>query len=392
MASSLELDETFMRRALRLAMNGRGRVEPNPMVGCVIVKNGRVIGEGYHQQYGGPHAEPNALASCTESPEGATAYVTLEPCCHTNKKTPPCAPRLIEAKIARVVIGCLDPNPEVNGKGVAMLRNAGIQVDVSALEPSAKQLIARFIARTVHERPYVTLKWAQTADGKVAGAGGQRLQISNAQSRELVHELRSRVDGILVGVNTILGDDPLLTARYARHPRNPARFVLDRDLRSSPKAAVIADRSRTTTLFHSHHTDGPFRHRRDALEHAGASTTAVGTDAAGQLDLRSVLSRIFGSFCGELLVEPGPTLASSFFRDDLADRLWVFRSTTKVDHPSTPDAAAIPKYFVKTGELDVFGDTLTEYLNPHSPVFFAPEPSADFVLTSESPAGKAHPT
>src|SRR3954463_11391075 len=118
-------DQQFMTRALRLAMNGRGRVEPNPMVGCVIVKNDRVIGEGYHQQFGGPHAEPNALASCTESPQGATAYVTLEPCCHTNKKTPPCTPRLIEATVARVVMGCLDPNPDVNGKGVAMLRQAG---------------------------------------------------------------------------------------------------------------------------------------------------------------------------------------------------------------------------------------------------------------------------
>src|SRR3954452_5275705 len=136
-AVSDERDIQFLRRALRLAMNGRGRVEPNPMVGCVIVKNGRVIGEGYHQEFGGPHAEPNALASCTEPPQGATAYVTLEPCCHTNKKTPPCAPRLIEAKIARVVIGCLDPNPDVNGNGVAMLRAAGIQVDGPILEGAA---------------------------------------------------------------------------------------------------------------------------------------------------------------------------------------------------------------------------------------------------------------
>src|SRR5215212_9724063 len=162
-----ETDECYLRRAIRLAMNGRGRVEPNPMVGCVLVKNGRVIGEGYHQQFGGPHAEPNALASCTESPEGATAYVTLEPCCHTNKKTPPCAPRLIEAKIARVVIGCLDPNPDVNGKGVAMLRKAGIHVDGPVLEGPAKQLIAMFRANLM-SRPYVTAKWAQTADGKVA--------------------------------------------------------------------------------------------------------------------------------------------------------------------------------------------------------------------------------
>src|SRR5688572_13149276 len=131
-------EEQFMRRAIRLAMNGRGRVEPNPMVGCVIVnRDGRVIGEGYHAEFGGPHAEPAALSNCTEPPAGATAYVTLEPCCHTNKKTPPCVPRLIEAKLARVVIGCLDPNPAVNGKGVGMLREAGIQVDGPVLEKSA---------------------------------------------------------------------------------------------------------------------------------------------------------------------------------------------------------------------------------------------------------------
>src|SRR5438093_2770253 len=133
-----EIDVQHLRRAIRLAMNGRGAVEPNPMVGCVIVKVGRIIGEGYHARYGGPHAEPAALAACSESPAGAAAYVTLEPCCHTNKKTPPCAPRLIEAKLARVVIGCLDPTAEVNGKGVAMLRNAGIEVIGPLLEDESK--------------------------------------------------------------------------------------------------------------------------------------------------------------------------------------------------------------------------------------------------------------
>src|SRR3954471_24442531 len=146
----MDSNEHFLRRAIRLAMNGRGRVEPNPMVGCVIVgPDGRVLGEGWHDQFGGPHAEPNARAACAaagESPAGATAYVPLEPCCHTNKKTPPCAPRLIEAKLARVVVGCLDPNPDVNGKGIAMLRAAGIDVVAPVLEPEAKQLVAPFFA------------------------------------------------------------------------------------------------------------------------------------------------------------------------------------------------------------------------------------------------------
>src|SRR5947209_7612113 len=168
-------DEDFMRRAIRLAMRGRGTVEPNPMVGCIIAKGARAIGQGWHRQFGGAHAEPNALASCTETAEGATAYVTLEPCCHTDKKTPPCVPKLIEAKLARVVIGCIDPNPDVAGKGCRELKEAGIAVDVGICEKEAKQLAAPFFASIEQRRPYVTLKWAQTSDGKVAGPGGARL-------------------------------------------------------------------------------------------------------------------------------------------------------------------------------------------------------------------------
>ena len=160
-----------MGRALSLAARGRGAVEPNPLVGSVIVREGRVIGEGFHQRFGGPHAEAEALAACTESTAGSTAYVTLEPCCHTNKKTPPCVPRLIEAGIGRVVVACLDPNPQVGGRGVEQLRDAGIEVDVGVLEAEAKQLNAPFFALVQHHRPYVTLKWAQTADGKVAATG-----------------------------------------------------------------------------------------------------------------------------------------------------------------------------------------------------------------------------
>ena len=164
-----DADEQFLRRAVRLAMNGRGGVEPNPMVGCVVVKDGRVIGEGYHGQFGGPHAEPTALDACTESPTGATAYVTLEPCCHTDKKTPPCAPRLVREGIARVVVGCLDPNPKVNGNGVRLLRDACVRVDGPVLEAECKQLIAAFLKRVGGRRPYVTVKWAESADGKVGG-------------------------------------------------------------------------------------------------------------------------------------------------------------------------------------------------------------------------------
>jgi diaminohydroxyphosphoribosylaminopyrimidine deaminase/5-amino-6-(5-phosphoribosylamino)uracil reductase len=208
-----QADEQFIRRAIRLAVNGRGRVEPNPTVGCVIVKEGRVIGGGYHQRFGEPHAEPLALASCIESPRGATAYVTLEPCSHSNKKTPPCVPQLIEAGLARVVAGCVDPNPAVHGEGLAILRNAGIEVTAPVLELECKQLIAPFIAQTIHQRPYVTLKWAQTADNKVAGPNGFPIQITNARSTRAVQALRARSNALAVGIGTVLADNPRLTVR-----------------------------------------------------------------------------------------------------------------------------------------------------------------------------------
>ena len=401
-------------------MNGRGHVEPNPMVGCVLVKNGQIIGEGWHAKIGEAHAEPNALADCRargNDPAGATAYVTLEPCCHTNKRTPPCAPRLIDAKIARVVIGCLDPHPDVDGKGVAMLRAAGIAVDVlpyrgMGYQPMAgdavagesragspcheldashfRQLIAPFTRGQAATRPYVTLKWAESIDGKVAGAGGRPAKISGPAAQRLVHELRSRVDGILVGVNTVLSDDPVLNARRATRPRHPFRYVLDRDLRTPPAARVITGEGRPTTIYAQHDTSDDYRHRRDALEETdGLTVTPVPLDASGQLDLAGMLRRMRGMFIRELLVEPGPTLARSVFDADVGDRLWVFRSGTAIDDATAPRAATIPDHYVASGTLNLNGDTLTEYLNSRSSAFFAAVPSADVVLAAESAAGHA---
>src|SRR5688500_8212868 len=222
-------NENFIRRALDLAAEGRGKVEPNPLVGCIIVNDGRIIAEGFHQQFGGPHAERVALADLASKglpSEGATAYVTLEPCCHTNKKTPPCVPALICAKITRVVVGCLDPNPDVNGNGLQQLREAGIEVIGPVLECEAKQLIAPFLARVKHGRPYVTMKWAQTGNGKVAGPRGRPLRITNDTSDRVVHALRARCDAIAIGTNTVLSDDPLLTARGGERVRPLLRIVL----------------------------------------------------------------------------------------------------------------------------------------------------------------------
>jgi diaminohydroxyphosphoribosylaminopyrimidine deaminase/5-amino-6-(5-phosphoribosylamino)uracil reductase len=361
-------DEKFLLRAMNLAMQGRGAVEPNPMVGCVIVKDGRIIGEGFHAQYGGPHAEPTALAACNEDPRGATAYVTLEPCCHLNKQTPPCAPRLIKAGIARVVLGCLDPNPDVNGRGVAMLREAGIAVDGPFLEAEFKQLIAPFIARTVLRRPYVTLKWAQTADGKIAGPGGQRMQISNEQSMQLVHKLRSRCDAILVGINTVLADDPRLTTRRIDNPRPLIRCVLDRNLRI-PMESNLVRTARDSRVIVFCDAEQLNQARVNELRAAGVELQA----ASGISD---ALTHLHGQRVSHLLVEPGPTLAKLFFEDGLCDRVWRF-DCARCSVDAAIDAASVPPSFRKIDKLRLSGDTLVEYLNPDSQAFFAAIKSAD---------------
>jgi diaminohydroxyphosphoribosylaminopyrimidine deaminase/5-amino-6-(5-phosphoribosylamino)uracil reductase len=381
-----DFDIQMMRRAVRLAMNGRGRVEPNPMVAAVLVKDGRVIGEGFTSPFGGPHAEPNALASCTESPQGATAYVTLEPCCHTNKKTPPCVPALITAKIARVVCGCVDPNPAVNGQGLDQLRAAGITAECNLLEDPAKQLLAPFIARTVYDRPYVTLKWAETADGKVAGAGGKRMQISNPAATRLVHQLRARSDVVMVGVNTVISDDPMLTARDLPSDapqRKLIRVVLDSRLSipMSSKLVRTARQVRTFVYFDARLADAE-RGRVRTLHDAGVEPVIADRFSYG-LNLEQILVSLGGfADATHVLVEAGPTLAQGFFdRVNLVDRVWVIHSPTKADDATAPAGPNVPGDYLKTAEIDIDGDRLVEYLNPASPVYFAAEPSADIVLS-----------
>jgi diaminohydroxyphosphoribosylaminopyrimidine deaminase/5-amino-6-(5-phosphoribosylamino)uracil reductase len=377
-----EADSQYFRRAIRLAMKGRGSVEPNPSVGCVIVKDGRVIGEGFTQPFGGPHAEPTALANCTESPAGATAYLTMEPCCHTNKKTPPCVPRLIQAKIARVVVGCVDPNPDVNGKGIVMLRDAGILVDRAEgdLELESRQLIAPFIARTVHHRPYITLKWAQTADGKIASPGGARLQISNHAATRAVHQLRSRCDAIVVGVNTVITDDPLLTARDVATSHPLRRMILDSRLRTPPSAKLATE---GVDLFY---TEDGFLNGLDRIKQllpTGVNLCIAPSHPDGRVSIAKWVLDKSLSDVTHLLVEPGPTLARSFFDAGAADRVWVIRSPRKLDTPDAPNAAALPSRYVQTGEINLDGDLLSECLDTESDLFFAPAKSADFMLAEQ---------
>jgi diaminohydroxyphosphoribosylaminopyrimidine deaminase / 5-amino-6-(5-phosphoribosylamino)uracil reductase len=373
-----------MRRAIHRAMRGRGAVEPNPMVGCVIVKQGQIIGEAHHEVFGGPHAEPLALESCSESPAGATAYVTLEPCCHLRKKTPPCTPRLIAARLSRVVIACADPNPMVNCRGIAQLRSAGIAVDDGILCDEAKQLNAAFFKGIEQRRPYVTLKWAQSADGKVGAANlaaGQRLVISNEQSLAVSHRLRSACDALLVGIHTVLADDPLLTVRGVPTRRPLLRVVADGNLRMPVSSQLIRTTAAGPVLIYC--AENIYRQRHAAvaaLTAHGVEVAPLRTDATGALSLDHLLDDLGGRSATHLLVEAGPTLAGSFMRQNLADRVWVFRSTMRVNDPAAPGAQTVE--YPPAGELTLGADKLTEYLNPQSPVFFAMTGSADLELAA----------
>lgn len=374
-------DEAWMRRAIRLAMRGRGCVEPNPTVGCAIVKDGRVIGEGFHERFGQNHAEVNALERCRESPRGATAYVTLEPCCHENKKTPPCAPRLIQAGIARVVIGCLDPNPQVNGGGAAMLGSAGVVVDVGVLEAECRQLIAPFIARTVHQRPYVTAKWAQTADGHVAGPRGQRMHFTNASSDRQVHELRARCDAIAVGTNTVLDDDPILTARGVEILRPLLRVVLSNSLKIPLECRLVKSAGEhPVVIYSSASAVGSCAAVVGKLRAAGAEVVALPARDGSRFSFADVLRDLHGRDVTHLLVEPGPTLCRHLLARGQLDRVWVFRSPERLNvDPSLNISIAPHVEYPESGRASLDGDVLVEHLNPDSAVFFAREASADLL-------------
>jgi diaminohydroxyphosphoribosylaminopyrimidine deaminase / 5-amino-6-(5-phosphoribosylamino)uracil reductase len=376
-----ERDISFLNRTLRLAMAGRGVVEPNPMVGCVITRADEVLGEGFHVGFGKAHAEPTALADCQargKGVAGATAYVTLEPCCHTNKKTPPCAPRLISADIARVVIGCLDPNPEVNGRGVEMLRRAGVRVDALPDEGRElnsnhfRQLIAPFIARQ-SGRSYKTAKWAQTADGKVSGPGGSRRQISGPAATREVHRLRSRCDAIVVGIGTAMTDDPMLTPRDVPANRVPRRIVLDTRARlSSDSQLVRTARDVPTVVLHANADEDQI----GRLTARGVAVVRCPT-AGGSLDAKAVLNGtdLNAGDLTHVLFEPGPTLASTIVGE--MDRLWVIRSPDRVDDLTARDAPSIPEWFCLTGSVRLGPDVLEEYLNTRSQAFFVADRSAD---------------
>jgi diaminohydroxyphosphoribosylaminopyrimidine deaminase/5-amino-6-(5-phosphoribosylamino)uracil reductase len=314
-------DQEMMRRALRLARRGEGRVEPNPMVGCVITRGDRILGEGYHERFGGPHAEIRALASCSRRPRGATVYVSLEPCAHYGK-TPPCTDALIEAGVARVVTAMEDPNPLVRGRGLRKLRDAGIAAADGVLRDETAELLAPYLTRIRLKRPYVIAKWAQSLDGKLATAGGESRWISCEVSRRQVHRLRARVDAILVGSGTAVHDDPLLTARDVPIRRRAVRVVLDSRLRISPRSQLATTSAEIPTLVFTSGgmADSP-RARR--LSRRGLTVFAARTSRRG-VDLDDCLAQLCRLGVTNLLVEGGPTVLGSFLAAGLVDETHIY--------------------------------------------------------------------
>jgi len=310
-------DESFMKRALRLARKGEGWVSPNPMVGSVIVRNNRIIGEGYHRKFGQAHAEINALESVTESAEGSTIYVTLEPCSHYGK-TPPCVDRLIACRPQRVVIGTADPNPLVAGKGIEALQRSGVPVSVGVLEEACRQINEAFFKFIQSRTPFVTLKYAQTLDGRIATATGHSRWISSLPSRRFAHRLRHAHDAIMVGIGTVLSDDPELTVRLVRG-KNPLRIVLDSRLRIPLTSHILQDQGTAGTLLVA--TDRADGEKLARLRDLGIDVLILPADPSGRIVLPSLFRELGTRNIASVLVEGGSGVLTALLAEDLADRL-----------------------------------------------------------------------
>jgi len=320
-------DEYYMQKALQSARRGIGSVEPNPAVGCIIVKGTQIIGRGWHKKFGGPHAEINALEDCKNigvDPQGSTMYVTLEPCSHRGK-TGPCTEAIIKSRIGRVVVAMIDPSEHAAGKGIEQLRQAGIKVEVGVCEKQAKLLNAPFLKYVTTGNCWTILKWAQSIDGKLAWAdrtGGKRW-ISNQLSRKDVQKLRRRVQAILVGINTVLADDPLLTVRAARG-KNPVRIVLDSKLRIPLDCQLLATAGKVPVLILTSLSTVQANPRAaDQIRKKGAELL-IFPDTPGRSNLHFLMEQLSQRGISQLLVEGGPTVISSFLMLDLADEINIY--------------------------------------------------------------------
>lgn len=344
----LNKEMLYMRRALDLAVRGRGAVSPNPMVGCVIVKNDLIIGEGFHERYGGPHAEVNAIGSVADKNvlTGSTLYVSLEPCAH-HGKTPPCADLIVQYPFHKVVVCNHDPNPMVAGKGIKKIKEAGIQVAEAVLEQEGRLLNKRFFTFMEKRRPFIILKWAETEDGFIAREDSTSKWISNEWSRKWVHKWRTEEDAILVGTNTALCDNPKLNVRDWAG-RDPLRIFIDKDLKVLPDAFLL-DRSQQTICYNT------------VKDEVLQNLEYVKTRNEKESVVRFILEDLYKRKVQSLIVEGGAKLLNSFIHEGLWDEIRLFRSPVRFGK-----GISAPRFTgALSGSEKIAGDELLIYKNPH---------------------------
>lgn len=365
--------EDYMRQALQLARKGEGKVSPNPMVGCVAVKDGAVIAAGCHEKYGGFHAERNALLNCKEDPEGAELYVTLEPCCHYGK-TPPCTEIIIEKKIKKVYVGCLDSNPKVAGNGVRILREHGIAVETGILEQECRDLNEVFFHYMETKTPFLAMKYAMTLDGKIACETGDSKWVTGEDSRNYVQRLRNRYRGIMAGIGTVLADDPMLNCRM-EGGRNPVRIICDSRLRIPQGSQIVKTASEIETIvawspnralaWREQGIDKTLEEKKQALECSGVILLEVPPKENGELDLSHLLRQLGERGVDSILLEGGGTLNASALTENLVQRVYAFIAPKLVagaNAKSPIEGAGIPrmKDAVALEDVEVmrFGDDI----------------------------------
>jgi diaminohydroxyphosphoribosylaminopyrimidine deaminase / 5-amino-6-(5-phosphoribosylamino)uracil reductase len=335
MPDPVEADLHYMRRAMELAVQARGRTSPNPMVGAVLVKDGRIVGEGFHAFAGSDHAEVAAVRDAEGEAAGSTLYVNLEPCCHFGR-TPPCVDRIVAAGIRRVVAACEDPNPAVSGKGLAALRAAGIAVEVGILAEEAQRLNEAFFSFIRTGRPFVLLKAAASLDGKIATRTGDSRWITGESARQHVHHLRNEVDAVLVGIGTILRDDPLLTTRLGTaDQRDPTRVIVD-NLARLPLRAKVINRASTAPTILAVSAMAP-RARLDALEREGVQILVV-PGSPRRVSLANLMDVLGKQGIVSVMIEGGAEINASALKEGVVDKVYLFLAPILIGGSSPPTA------------------------------------------------------
>ena len=355
--TDMEQDRQYMKMALELAQKGMGFTAPNPMVGAVIVKNGRIIGQGYHRKYGELHAEREALAVCTEEPKGASIYVTLEPCCHYGKQ-PPCVNAILEAGIRRVIIGSSDPNPLVAGKGIRILKDHGIEVTENILKEECDKLNEAFFYYIQNKKPYVVMKYAMTMDGKIAAYTGESKWVTGEAARIHVQEQRLKYTGIMVGVGTVLADDPMLTCRL-ENSRNPVRIICDSHVRTPLNSRIVKTASTIPTIFATSSKD---QQKIKNYEELGCQVLYV-PEKNGHIDLNRLMELLGAAKIDSILLEGGGSLNWSALESGIVQKVQTYiapklfggeEAKTPVEGKGFPDPASA--VLLKNSEIIRLGD------------------------------------